>query len=167
MEAKPIPPGMRDIESDSWLRFLRRYFPVIAVLNLCWEVAQLPLYTIWSDGSTGQLLFAVLHCTGGDLLVSVASLVLALILAGDGWPVRQSAYWRVAGLTLLVGLGYTIFSEWLNIAVRRTWAYSELMPVVPILNAGLSPLAQWILVPALGFSLARRWTMRPGVLRFE
>jgi len=140
---------------------------VIAVLNLCWEAAQLPLYTVWTDGSAGQLLFAILHCTAGDLLISVASLVVALILAGNGWPARRSAYWWVAGLTLLGGLGYAVFSEWLNVAVHHSWAYSELMPIVPILNLGLSPLAQWILVPALGFSLTRRWTARGDALRFE
>src|SRR5258708_17972152 len=102
-EPKLVGPEMRHLEPDSWLRFFRRYFLAIAILNLCWEAAQLPLYTIWVDGSTGRRLFAVLHCTAGDLLISVASLVVALILAGNGWPVRRSAYWR--GATTAARLG--------------------------------------------------------------
>jgi hypothetical protein len=54
------------------------------------------------------------------------------------------------------GLGYTIFSEWLNIVVRKSWAYSDLMPVIPVIDAGLSPVAQWIVLPLAGFWWARR-----------
>jgi hypothetical protein len=53
-------------------------------------------------------------------------------------------------------VAYTIFSEWLNIVVRETWAYSDLMPVIPIIDAGLSPVAQWVLIPGVGFWWARR-----------
>ena len=49
-----------------------------------------------------------------------------------------------------------MFSEWLNTEIRGSWAYSELMPVVPVLDAGLSPLAQWIVIPIAAFWWARR-----------
>lgn len=42
---------------------------------------------------------------------------------------------------------YAVFSEWLNIVVTKRWEYSELMPVVPIIDAGLSPLLQWVILP--------------------
>jgi hypothetical protein len=81
--------------------------------------------------------------------------VLALVLIGKGaWPKRK--YQVVAALTIAFGLGYTIFSEWLNIVVRQSWAYSDLMPVIPVIDAGLSPLAQWIVIPLAGFWWARR-----------
>ncbi len=32
----------------------------------------------------------------------------------------------------MFGLVYAGFSEWLNVSVRRSWSYSELMPVIPI-----------------------------------
>jgi len=51
---------------------------------------------------------------------------------------------------------YTIFSEWLNIVVRASWAYSPLMPVVHLINIGLSPLLQWIVIPAAALYAARR-----------
>ena len=40
------------------------------------------------------------------------------------------------------GVAYTIFSEWLITTVRQGWAYSPLMPVVPIMGTGLAPLLQ-------------------------
>jgi hypothetical protein len=63
---------------------------------------------------------------------------------------------------LAFGLGYTVVSEWLNIVVRRSWAYSSLMPVVSLFGfgIGLSPLLQWIVVPTLALYAARRATTR-------
>jgi hypothetical protein len=51
-----------------------RYLPWLAVLNLVWEIAQLPLYTIWNDGTRTEIAFAVLHCTLGDILIGMAAL---------------------------------------------------------------------------------------------
>ena len=45
-------------------------------------------------------------------------------------------------MTVALGIAYTIFSEWLNIVERKSWAYSPLMPSVSILKMGLSRLLQ-------------------------
>ena len=75
---------------EFWLRILLRYLLVAAGGNLVWETLHLPLYTLWRDGTVGELVFAVLHCTGGDLLIAFSSLVLALVLIGKGaWPKRK------------------------------------------------------------------------------
>jgi hypothetical protein len=128
---------------------------MIAILNLIWEFSHLPLYTLWETGTAFELAFAALHCTGGDVLIALSTLMLALFLAGDdAWPAR--GYARVAALTILLGVAYTVFSEWLNIVVREAWAYRDLMPVIPILDAGLSPVLQWLLVPLAAFWWAGR-----------
>lgn len=140
-----------------WLATLRTYLLVTAVGNLAWEAAHLPLYTIWWTGTWAENAFAVIHCTGGDLLIATASLILALVLAGHGdWPARR--FGAVAALTVASGVAYTTFSEWLNVVVRASWSYSELMPVVRLagFELGLSPIAQWIAVPLLAFAWARR-----------
>ncbi|NJO24109.1 MAG: hypothetical protein HC868_15810 [Sphingomonadales bacterium] len=142
---------------------LRWYLVAIAVGNLVWEFAQLPLYTIWTTGSTGDIVFAAVHCTGGDILIATASLVFALLLCGAGRPITHQTYRRVAALTVAFGFAYTVFSEWLNVVVRKSWAYSELMPIVPIVDAGLSPLLQWIILPLAAFWWAgKRLSTRQG-----
>jgi hypothetical protein len=144
-----------------WLAALRTYLAVLLVANLAWEFAHMPLYTIWREGTAGEIAFAAIHCTGGDLLIGVSALMVALVLTGKSeWP--ASGFGRVAAIVLAVGVGYTMFSEWLNIVVRRSWAYSELMPVIPFLgfHAGLSPLLQWLVVPAAALLLARRHALR-------
>jgi hypothetical protein len=146
--------------AGAWLRVLRRYLLFMALANVVWELAQLPLYTLWWEGSVGEIAFAVVHCTGGDLLIATSSLVLALLLFADGeWP--EEGYSQVMATAIVCGVGYTIFSEWLNTTIRGSWAYTGQMPVVPILGIGLSPLAQWIVIP-----LAASWWARwPGAVK--
>lgn len=152
--------------SCCWHTALRRYLCVILAGNLVWESAQVPLYTIWWTGTWGEIVFAAVHCTGGDVLIALTSLTLALLVAGTGaWPFER--YRVVATLTVLFGVAYTSFSEWLNIVVRAAWAYSDLMPVLPLFgfDVGLSPLLQWILVPLFGFWWAQRNLGRPRAAR--
>jgi hypothetical protein len=40
-------------------------------------------------------------------------------------------------LATAFGLGHTIFSKWLKIVARKGRAYSDLMPVIPAIDAGL------------------------------
>ncbi|MGD9806809.1 MAG: hypothetical protein AB7U78_25805 [Hyphomicrobiaceae bacterium] len=138
-----------------WLSAIKAYFAVALMANLSWEILQLPLYTIWTKGTMREITFAVIHCTLGDVLIALAALTLALIVVGTReWP--NSEYSAVLMGTVLIGVGYTIFSEWLNIVIRASWAYSPLMPVVPIINTGLSPLLQWIVIPIAALTAAKR-----------
>ena len=143
--------------SASFVSTLRRYFSVIAGGNLVWEFAHMPLYTLWNTGTVGEIVFAAVHCTGGDILIALSALMLSLLIFGAGWPLTRSAVYRVVGFTMVTGVGYTVFSEWLNIVVREAWAYSDLMPIVPVIDAGLSPLLQWIVIPGLAFA----WALHP------
>ena len=139
------------------LTALRRYFLVIIPANLIWEFAHLPLYTIWNEGTWGEIIFAAVHCTGGDILIAMSALMLALMLTGRSWPFVNPTRRSVTVLTVVFGLGYTLFSEWLNIVIRAAWAYSDLMPIIPVLDAGLSPVLQWIVIPLIAFW----WAARP------
>ena len=137
-----------------WLSALRLYLSFTVVANLVWDVAQLPLYTLWRTGSVREIAIAVAHCTAGDLVIAASAVLMALALAGHrDWPLRR--FQPVMALTLAIGLAYTGYSEWLNTAVRRSWAYSELMPIVPVLNLGLSPLLQWVVIPMAALAAAR------------
>jgi hypothetical protein len=152
---------MNEAHAPSWLAVFRRYLLFIAVANLVWEFAQIPLYTIWREGTAREIAFAAVHCTGGDILIALAALAAGLVLVGgDGWP--SEGFWRVGALTVALGLSYTIFSEWLNIEIRGTWAYSELMPTLPLIDAGLAPFSQWIVIPFAGLWWARRPVLALG-----
>ena len=140
-----------------WIRALRIYLTAVTVANLIWETLQLPLYTIWQTGTVQAQAFAVVHCTIGDVIIALCALTVALVVTGAGeWP--QKRFRRGAILAILLGLGYTVFSEWLNVVVRASWAYSNLMPVVTAfgLRVGLSPLLQWLVIPTVAFMITKR-----------
>ena len=138
-------------ETD-WATALRRYVLASLVLHLVWEVVQLPLYTIWLEPLSSQA-FAVLHCTVGDLMIAGLSLLAAhALIATADWP--RSELRRVWLLLLVFGVGYTIYSEWMNVNVRSNWTYAPTMPTLPLIGTGLSPLLQWIFVPTVALWFA-------------
>ena len=130
-----------------------RYLSATLIGNVVWEILHLPLYTLWATGTATYLAFVVAHCTAGDLMIATGTLFLAKAVAGRDWPRRN--YGRVAVITILFGLAYTVFSEWLNVSFRGSWAYAAAMPVVPVVGTGLSPILQWIVVPTASFMWVR------------
>lgn len=143
------PPAAQIAARPTILRFLA----AMGVGNLVWEIAHVPLYTLWVEGTWGEILYAVLHCTVGDVMIAAVCLLLSLAMLGQGqWPQRR--FGAVALGTILLAMAYTLFSEWLNIEVRGSWAYREAMPRLPVLGTGLTPVLQWIAVPLLAFHWA-------------
>jgi hypothetical protein len=86
--------------------------------------------------------------TIGDVMIAAVSLVVAIATVGHpDWPRTPArSVWL---LTMCLGIAYTAYSEWLNVNVRGSWAYSPAMPTLPVLGTGLAPLLQWIVVPIL------------------
>ena len=104
-----------------------------------------------------QQVFAIVHYTIGHVLIAGSSLLMAVALfARWSWPRTGAA--PVFAASLALGIGCTVFSEWLNVDVRASWAYSDLMPIVPSIGANLAPLLLWLDVPtiALWSAMGRR-----------
>ena len=135
---------------------------VFTGLNLGWELLQLPLYTIWWTEPWSRIIFALLRCTAGDLIIGSLALCAALLLVGQEWPHEPRTRLRVTVLTTLLGVGYTVASEWLNVVVRQTWAYTQAMPRLPPFGTGLSPVLQWLLLPGLALYLTAGAGSEPG-----
>ena len=115
-------------------------------LQLLWEIAQFPLYTVWHEGDWSSILYGLVHCTLGDLLIMLSAFWLVSIL-------NRSRHWIFSPsmpnivLFTISGLAYTIFSEILNTRLKGTWGYTELMPIVPVIEIGGMPFLQWLLIP--------------------
>ncbi|GGJ42165.1 hypothetical protein GCM10011320_57190 [Neoroseomonas lacus] len=136
-----------------------RYLSAMLAMSLTWEIAQLPLYTLWVEGTPGEIAFAVLHCTGGDATIAAAALAVAILLTRSWyWPIQ--GWRRVTMVATVMGLGYTVFSEWMNVDLRQSWTYTAAMPRLPPWGTGLAPFLQWLLLPPLAM-LAVRPPARP------
>jgi hypothetical protein len=138
----------------AWLDGLTRYLVAAAIGHTAWELLHLPLYTAWQMETHLLTALFLLRCIAGDILIALSVFIAALIVLNQRrWP--EGRFVATAALTILFGLAYTVFSEWVHVHVFETWAYTAPMPTLPILGTGLSPLAQWLVVPALCLWWAR------------
>ena len=123
-------------------------------LNLAWEIAQLPLFTIPSAQNTRQIAYAVAHCTAGDVAIAVVSFLIAAVALRDAnWPASHP--WRGVAIAIFSGVLYTAYAEWYNVYQAGYWAYSSSMPL--LFGIGVSPLLQWILIPAATVLIVLNW----------
>jgi hypothetical protein len=123
------------------------------LISVSWEFGQSALYVDHAQGIF-YVLWTRFHCALGDGLILLGSFWwVALLFRRRFWFVGK---WRFASLVfVLSGLAYTVWSEWYNTRVTQSWAYAPAMPTV--FGIGLSPLAQWLVGPALlVFALRRR-----------
>lgn len=112
------------VDRAAWRFVARGYLPRLAVMSLGWEIAHSPLYTLWRDATAEYIAFAVAHCTLGDILIGAGALLLALVILRQ----RALARWqwrRIAALTTLLAVAYTVFSEWMNVSLLRSWTYTD------------------------------------------
>jgi hypothetical protein len=115
-------------------------------LNLAWEIAQVKLYTIWTEVDRLSVAWALLHCSLGDVVIALALFALAgIVLRRTDWPASRP--WTGGVIVVLGALAFTAWSEWYNVYRAGNWSYTASMPT--IFGVGLSPLLQWLILPPL------------------
>ena len=124
------------------------------VFSLGWEALQSPLYTDTFLVPWQTMLYNRLHCVIGDAMILLAAFWLVSLVWGRRWI----ACGRRLPLLMfvLLGLVYTVGSEYVNVSLRQVWAYSRWMPTLGIV--GLVPLLQWLVVPLLSVWCCHRRT---------
>ncbi len=137
-------------------------FVLAVVLNYPWELAQAPLYEGMSDFS-----LALWHC----FVASLGDGLLVLLIFGAGWAALRRNDWFVnpgrSGYLVILASGLVIgvIVEWAAVHVMGRWAYAPRMPVIPIFNIGLAPIAQMLALPPLIFraaAMSHRCSVRDG-----
>ena len=143
----------RQHRAREWLRRALGWGALALVPNLVWEVAQLPLYSTWSTTPPAATAYAVAHCTLGDGLIAAATYLATAIFTRSGnWP--HVAPLRGLVIVTAIGTAYTIWSEYRNVYVAKNWAYASAMPTIS--GIGLTPLLQWLVLPAVTMLLMRQ-----------
>ncbi|MDP2605000.1 MAG: hypothetical protein Q8S00_20835 [Deltaproteobacteria bacterium] len=139
-------------------RFLATTVLVSFVLNEIWEMAQMSAYVETAGPSWTSTLGLCTRAAVGDVGIILGIYAAGALAAGDlGWGLRGR--WNIYATAAVLGLAYAALVEHAALAAGR-WSYTERMPVVPGLDAGLWPLLQMTLLPPLTFLFARRWAGR-------
>ena len=131
-------------------------------LNFFWEMVQSPLYDDIHRKTYTEILVSRLPCTFGDVIILLGACWIVAWIARNRYWVIDFRIRHVVGFTLL-GLGYTIVSEWVNVDIRSAWGYSATMPRVPWIGTGLAPFIQWVLLPPLIIGVTRRFVQASAI----
>jgi len=115
-------------------------FVLALVMNWAWENLHAPLYLDYQGGEITQLI--LLRAAFFDALVVTALGVLVLKFGRMSWAI-------------IAAIIFTITLERWALATGR-WAYGDLMPIVPLLNVGLSPMLQLAVTAYLSLILVSR-----------
>jgi hypothetical protein len=142
--------------SKQWRRF-RRFFAIMVltsfVLNEIWEMAQMSSYRETAGSSWISTLGLCTQAALGDVAIILGIYAAGALAAGDlFWGLRGR--WNIYATAVLLGLAYAALVEHEALAAGR-WSYTERMPIVNLLGAGLWPLLQMMVLPPLSFYLAR------------
>ena len=140
--------------------FLPRLFVIAVLVNYVWEIVQAPLYV-------GMESFKLVwwHCG----MAALGDGLLMLLIYAVGWAVLRRWDWfahpgaRGYAVMLLTGLAIGVGIEWLAVFVAQRWAYTAQMPLVPLLNVGLAPIAQMLVLPPLIFRIVAAWHDRKTI----
>ncbi|HBI33774.1 MAG TPA: hypothetical protein DEA43_03110 [Candidatus Moranbacteria bacterium] len=125
------------------------YLIVAFVFNFIWEMSQVALYKLHFNGVL-DLILVHLRATIGDVIILlVIYALISLILKDTRWILKNKILPLV--LTSILGFIFAVVIEKYALLTWR-WGYSELMPIVPFVGVGLSPVLQLtILAPLVSF----------------
>ena len=133
------------------------------LLNFVWELLQMPLFTGFADFQYYQVILHCIKATFGDVVISLVAFAGACLIARSRmWIILTKNSGVVAFLA--IGLVITIVFELLATGPLNRWEYGELMPMVPVIGVGVSPVAQWIIVPLLQLWFVKRQIIHGGVV---
>ncbi len=130
------------------------------LVNLIWEALHVSLYHGGSYLPIDASVFSVwlwptlLHVSTIDGLCILALYAVVAFLRRDFFWI-QSPSGRDMALVVFLGLVIASFIEVQGLAGGK-WGYGPLMPIVPILEVGLTPFLQLAATALLSFFLVRR-----------
>jgi hypothetical protein len=130
------------------LRTILIIFILAVIINYPWELAHSQLYEGMSDFGLA-LWYCFVASLGDGLLVLLIFGAGCVALRRNDWFVNpgRRGYFVMLAFGLVIGVGV----EWTAVHVMERWAYAPRMPVIPIFNVGLTPVAQMLALPPLIF----------------
>jgi hypothetical protein len=125
------------------------------LLNLPWELAQVPLFAGLPAADHWRGIVICGQAALGDVVIALAAF-WTVAVAGGGRTWITAPRPRQVAAFVIVGLLITIVLERLATTVLGRWTYADAMPIVPLIDVGLSPVAQWVVTPLLIVCFVRR-----------
>ena len=142
----------------SLARTIARLVAVVLPLYFVWEMLQAPAFTGMPKGWLAASGVCALAAAGDGVIVLAIFAVLALAFRDVRWfvPPRPG---RIAVLILL-GVSIQVAVEWVMVYRLGRWGYQPSQPLVPLLDVGILPFLQPIVLLPLTFCIFTGWEAR-------
>lgn len=143
------------------MKMLLLYFGGSFLLHLLWENAQMPLFEGYGSFTEHFWICLVATATGDMIFMAVIYLSLALahnnvLWVSDPKSYRYHATWV---LPVIVGTLLAVSYELWAVMHKAHWYEYGSMPIIPIVEVGLTPVLQMIVVPLVTLLLCR-WLLK-------
>jgi len=125
------------------MKKLLSIFLLAFALNVIWENLHSFLYDNYMGGKITE--FILMRASLFDALVIVIILLPFIYL-----DFLKNKSW----LIIVIGIIVAIFNEWYGLGTGR-WAYNSLMPILPIIKVGLTPMLQLGVLGYITYKLQR------------
>ena len=122
-------------------------FVLAAAVNYVWELAQRPFYA-GGDDFRAALWHCFVAALGDGLLVILIFAAAAVAQGSFTWFIKPAARGYAAMVGAAIVIGFAV--EWWGLRIAERWKYSERMPLIPLIDIGIVPLLQMILLPRPG-----------------
>ncbi|MDF9799181.1 hypothetical protein OKW21_004444 [Catalinimonas alkaloidigena] len=143
---------LRKVSDQTTYKKLVIHILILAFLfNLVWEVLQGPLYEGFQY-NIKHISICALASVADAMWVMLLYYIFALIYRDFFW-IQKLKKKRIVLVILVGGMG-AILSEMSHVSADH-WAYAESMPIIPVIEVGLSPFLQFLVLPILIYLISK------------
>jgi arginine exporter protein ArgO len=118
---------------------------VAFLLNLAWELLQVPLFE-GASYNFKHIAFCAVAAVADAIMVLLLYFGFALLYNNSFWI--NDLTFRRGLILILVGGAGAVLAEVMHTA-KGSWAYADAMPIIPVVNVGLSPVLQFMILPVI------------------
>ena len=123
------------------------------IVNLAWEVPHSLLYKTTTEMSVSEYVPRILQASAGDIvMILIIFAIISLYNNSVKWSILQK---KNIILSILLGIIVSVTFEIYALNTNK-FAYLPSMPLIPLLNVGITPVLQMIVAPLIVFFLAEK-----------
>ena len=135
-------------------KIFKRFFLIMTsisfTLNEAWELLQMPLYE-QPIYKMGHIAFCTLGALADTIMVLLLYILFVFVYKNAFWIEQKN--WVKIFVVMLTGAVGAVFSEKRHLLIG-SWSYDQSMPIIPLVNVGLSPVLQFLLLPVTIYFLS-------------
>lgn len=139
-------------DKPAFKKFTLSILILAVLLNFAWEMLQMPLYKNMELNLKSAIFCSVASITDG-IMVVLLYYSFALVYKETFW-IQKLKGLRIFALMMAGGTG-AVVAEIRHVS-SGSWSYTEAMPLLPVVDVGLVPVLQFMLLPAIIYYLSFR-----------